>query len=171
MTDRRAFVAGVLAILVAPHAGEGQSTPRVPRVGYLSPGSTSDSRHAAVFAAFQQGLRDLGYVEGKNIIIETRFAGGTYDRLADLAAGLVRLNVDVILAYTTPAALAAQQATRTIPIVITPVIDPVATGLVATLGRPEGNVTGISLFAPEVLGKQMQLLKELVPNVSRVAFL
>jgi putative ABC transport system substrate-binding protein len=174
--DRRAFVAGTFALLAAPRAAGAQTPPNVPRVGYLSPGSASDPRRAALFGAFQQGLRDLGYLEGKNIIIETRFEGtrfaeGPYDRLSSLAVELVNLKVDVILAYSTPAAQAAQKATRAIPIVMTPIIDPVATGLVAHLGRPGGNVTGLSLMAPELLGKQMQLLKEMVPKVSRLAIL
>ena len=170
--ERRTFMALVSgSLLAAPLAAEGQAPPKVPRVGYLSIGSASDPRRAALLGAVQQGFRDLGYVEGKNIVIEARFAEGSYDRLRDLAAELVRLKVDVIVAYATPAAQAAQSATRTIPIVMAAVIDPVATGLVAGLGRPGGNITGLSLMAPEVVGKQMQLLKELVPKVSAVAVL
>jgi putative tryptophan/tyrosine transport system substrate-binding protein len=169
---RRAFL-GTLAgsLLAAPLAAEAQAPSKVPRAGYLSPGSASDPRRAALFGAFQQGLRDFGYVEGKTIRIEARFAEGNYDRLPDLAAELVRLKVDVIVAYATPAVQAAQKATRTIPIVMTAVIDPVATRLVAGLGRPGGNVTGLSMMAPEVVGKQLQLLRELLPKVVRVAVL
>jgi len=163
--------AGKNGTLSAPLAAEAQAPPKVPRVGYLSIGSASDPRRAALFGAVRQGLSDLGYVEGKNIIIEARFAEGDYDRLPGLAAELVRLKVDVIVAYATPTTQAAKNATRTIPIVMAAVIDPVATGLVAGLGRPGGNVTGLSLMAPELIGKQMQLLKELVPKVSRVAVL
>jgi putative tryptophan/tyrosine transport system substrate-binding protein len=170
--DRRRFLLTSLAgALAAPLGAGAQTSPKVPKVGYLSIGSASDPRRAAQLGAFQQGLRDLGYVEGKNILIEARFAEGSYDRLPDLAAELVRLKVDIILAYSTPAARAAQKVTKSIPIVISGVVDPVRTGLVASLGRPGANVTGLSLMAPEVIGKQMQLLKELAPKVSRVAVL
>jgi ABC-type uncharacterized transport system substrate-binding protein len=100
-------------------------------------------------AAFRLGLRDLGYMEGKNISIDVRFAENNYDRLPELAAELVRLNPDIIVAYATPAALAARNATKTIPIVMTNVVDPVATGIVSGLGRPGGNITGLSLMAPK----------------------
>jgi len=143
----------------------------VPRVGYLSIGSASDPRRVALLGAFRQGLHDLGYVEGKSILIEARFAEGSYDRLPDLAAELVRLKVDIIVAYSTPATRAAQGATGTIPIVMSGVVDPLRTGLVAGLGRPGKNVTGLSLMAPEIIGKQMQLLTELLPKLSRVAVL
>jgi ABC-type uncharacterized transport system substrate-binding protein len=125
----------------------------------------------AIEDAFRQGLHDLGYSENGNVSLETRFAEGDYDRLPGLAGELVRLKLDIIVAYSTPAAKAAVGATRTIPVVIAAVVDPVATGLVASLGRPGGNVTGLSLMAPEIVGKQMQLLKELVPRISRVAVL
>ena len=172
MMDRRAFVTALAGgLLAAPLAAEAQTSPTVPKVGYLSIGSASDPRRAAQLGAFQQGLHDLGYVVGKNILIEARFAEGSYDRLPDLAAELVRLKVDIILAYSTPATRAAQNATGAIPIVMSGVVDPLRTGLVAGLGRPGRNVTGLSLMAPEVIGKQMQLLKELVPKVSRVAVL
>ena len=137
--NRRAFI-GTLAggLLAAPLAAEAQAPQKVPRVGYLSNGSASDPRRVALLGAFQQGLRDVGYVAGKNIIIEARFAEGNYDRLPALAADLVRLKVDIIVAYSTPATQAAQKATRTIPIVMTTVVDPVATGLLVGLGRPGG---------------------------------
>jgi putative tryptophan/tyrosine transport system substrate-binding protein len=170
--NRRAFI-GTLAggLLAAPLAAEAQAPQKVPRVGYLSNGSASDPRRVALLGAFQQGLRDVGYVAGKNIIIEARFAEGNYDRLPALAADLVRLKVDIIVAYSTPATQAAQKATRTIPIVMTTVVDPVATGLLVGLGRPGANITGLSLMAPELIGKQLQLLKELIPKISRVAVL
>jgi putative ABC transport system substrate-binding protein len=148
-------------LLAAPLAAEAQMSPRV---GYLSIGSASDPRRTTLLGAFQQGLRDLGYVEGKNILIEVRFAEGDYDRIPDLAAELVRLKVDIIVAYSTVATRAAQNATTSIPIVMSAVVDPVTTGLVAGLGQPGGNVTGLSLMAPEVVGKQLQLLEELVPK-------
>ena len=157
----------VVLLLTAPLFAGAQTL----KVGYLSIGSASDPRRAALLGAFQQGLRDLGYVEGKNIRIEVRFAEGDYDRVPDLAAELVRLKVDIIVAYSTVATRAAQNVTRSIPIVMSGVVDPVTTGLVAGLGQPGGNVTGLSLMAPELVGKQLQLLKELVPKVSRVAVL
>jgi ABC-type uncharacterized transport system substrate-binding protein len=160
-----------LDLILVPLAGVAQSPPKVPRVGYLSIGSASDPRRTALSDAFRQGLRDLGYIENRSISIEDRFAEGSYDRLPDLAAELVRLRVDVIVAYSTVATKAARDATRTIPIVMSAVVDPVANGLIASLGRPGENVTGLSLMAPELIGKQMQLLQELVPKVSRVAVL
>jgi putative ABC transport system substrate-binding protein len=170
--DRRAFLGGLaLSVLVVPLAAVAQAPPKGPKVGYLSIGSASDPRRIALSDAFRQGLHGLGYIENRSISIEARFAEGSYDRLPDLAAELVRLRVDIIVAYSTPATKAARDATRTIPIVMSAVVDPVATGLVASLGRPGGNVTGLSLMAPELIGKQMQLLTELVPKVSRVAVL
>jgi putative ABC transport system substrate-binding protein len=170
--ERRTFLAmGAGSFLAAPRAVQAQAPPKVSRVGYLSTGSASDPRRVALLAAFRQGLHGLGYVEDKNIIVEVRFDEEDYDRLPALAVELVRLKVDIILAYSTPAAKAAQNATRSIPIVMSTVVDPVKTGLVAGLGRPGANVTGLSLMAPELIGKQMQLLKELVPKGSRVAVL
>jgi putative ABC transport system substrate-binding protein len=170
--ERRTFLAmGAGRFLAAPRAVQAQAPPKVSRVGYLSTGSASDPRRVALLAAFRQGLHGLGYVEDKNIIVEVRFDEEDYDRLPALAVELVRLKVDIILAYSTPAAKAAQNATRSIPIVMSTVVDPVKTGLVAGLGRPGANVTGLSLMAPELIGKQMQLLKELVPKGSRVAVL
>jgi len=121
--------------------------------------------------AFRQGLRDLGYVEGRNLVIEYRDAEGKFDRLPALAAELVALNVDVIVAPIGVAALAAKQATRTIPIVFTSVADPVTDGVVTSLARPGGNVTGLSIFNPELVGKCLQLLTQAVPGLSRVAAL
>ena len=164
-----AFVAVLaLGIFLAPLAAHAQQPARVPRIGILTPG-ISERLH--LFEAFRQGLRELGYVEGQNISLEFRSAEGNFERLPDLAAELVRLKVDVIAAFTTPASLAAKQATKTIPIVMGPVGDPVGTGLVASLARPGGNVTGLSLIAPELAGKRLQLLKEIVPGASRVAVL
>jgi putative ABC transport system substrate-binding protein len=121
--------------------------------------------------AFRQGLRELGYVEGQNIAIESRWTEGKDDRLPGLAADLVRSKVDVIVAETGAATRAAQQATRTIPIVMSTVNDPVGSGLVASLARPGGNVTGLTIMSPDLVGKQLELLKEVVPKVSRVALL
>ena len=121
--------------------------------------------------AFRQGLRDLGYIEGGNVVIESRDAEGKLERLPALAAELVALKVDVIVAPSTPAALAAKQATRTLPIVFAAVADPVARGLVTSLARPGGNVTGSSNLAPELVGKRLEQLKQAVPGVNRVAVL
>jgi putative ABC transport system substrate-binding protein len=121
--------------------------------------------------ALRQGLRELGYVEGQNIAIEFRWAEGKYDRLPGLAAELVRLKVNVIVALTPPAVQAAKQATETIPIVMTAVADPVAMGFVASLARPGRNITGLSSMQRELVGKRLELLKEVVPKVSRVALL
>jgi ABC-type uncharacterized transport system substrate-binding protein len=168
---RRAFIAVLGGLFAAPCAGIAQAPPRAPRVGYLSIGSASDPRRVALLDAFRQALDELGYAENKNISISARFAEGNYERIPDLAAELVRLRPDVIMAYSTVAARAARDATRTIPIVMSAVVDPVATGLVAGLARPGGNVTGMSLMAPEIIGKQMQLLTEVIPKLSRVAVL
>ena len=164
--DRRAFVTMVSAsILAAPLAAESQQAGKVARIGYLAP--SPEPLHEA----FRQGLRDLGYVEGRNIVIEYRDAGGKVERLPALAAELVALNVDIIVAPNTPAALAAKQATRTLPIVFAFTADPVTSGLVTSLARPGENVTGLSLFGPELTGKCLELLKQAVPGANRVAFL
>jgi putative ABC transport system substrate-binding protein len=152
-----------------PHA-VGAQTPKVPRVGYLSPSSPAGpwlTRNNA----FLQGLRELGYDEGKNIFIEYRFAEGKFDRLPDFAAELIWLKVDVIVAVVTQASLAGRNATTTIPIVMVAVSDPVGSGLVTSLQRPGGNITGIGSLTAEIVGKSLQLLNETIPNLSRVAVL
>ena len=170
--ERRTFMTLVSGgLLAAPFAAEAQPAGKVPRVGYLSPGSRSDPLRQRRFEAFRQGLRELGYVEGHNIVIESRWAEGKYDRYPALAADLVRLKVDVIVAVGGRATQDAQQATRTIPIVMSVVIDPLGSGLVASLARPGGNVTGLTIMASDLVGKQLELLKEVVPKVSRVALL
>jgi putative ABC transport system substrate-binding protein len=126
---------------------------------------------AVLFAAFREGLRELGYVEGQSIKIESRWAEGNYDRLPGLAADLVRLKVDVIVTYGTPVSQAAKRATGTIPIVMAAIIDPVASGLVTSIARPGGNLTGQSMMSPDLVAKQLEILKEVVPKVSRVAVL
>jgi putative ABC transport system substrate-binding protein len=154
--------------LFSPVAAEAQQAAKVARIGYLAINlAASPHQHEA----FRQGLRDLGYVEGRNLVIEYRDAEGKFERLPALAAELVALKVDVILAVSTPAALAAKQATRTIPIVFGGAGDPVASGLVTGLARPGGNVTGLSILAPELVGKCLEQLKQAVPGVSRVAVL
>jgi putative ABC transport system substrate-binding protein len=165
-------IAAVLLLLATPFAAvTAQPREKVPGVGYLNPGSSSDPLRQRRLEAFRQGLRELGYVDGQNIAIESRWAEGKYDRYPALAADLVRLKVDVIVAQSGAATQAAQQATRTIPIVMSLVLDPVGIGLVPSLARPGGNVTGTSFMAPDLVGKQLQLLKALDPKVSRVALL
>jgi putative ABC transport system substrate-binding protein len=158
----------LLGGLVSPITAEAQQAAKVARIGWLTPDLSGPS---LIKEAFLQGLRDLGYVEGRNVVIEYRSAEGKLERLPALAAELVSLKVDVIVAAVTAAALAAKQATRTIPIVFPAVSDPVATGLVASFARPGGNATGLSFFAPELVGKCMEVLKEAVPGVSRIAVL
>lgn len=156
-----------LGVLPAPPTTEAQ--PRKVRIGYLSGNPAADTQDA--LEAFRKGLRDLGYVEGQNLVIEYRYADAKYDQLAQLAADLVRLKVDLILTYGTPASLAAKNATSTIPIVFGAVADPVVAGIVATLPRPGGNVTGTTTSNPELSGKRLQLLKEAIPKVARIAIL
>ena len=162
----------VVGLVLAP-LGTAAAQPRekVPRVGYLTAGSHADQGRQRRFEAFRQGLRDLGYVEGQNIAIESRWAEGKSDRYPTLAADLVRLEVDVIVAVGGAASKAAQQATKTIPIVMSLVNDPLGSGLVPSLAHPAGNVTGISLMAPDLVGKQLEVLKEIVPQASRMALL
>jgi putative ABC transport system substrate-binding protein len=164
--NRRTFVAGTGAVLLAaPLAAEAQQTARI---GYLALNLDANPRYRD---AFRLGLRDLGYVEGRNLVIEYRDAEGKPERLAASAAELVALNVDVIVAPGTLAALAAKRATATIPSVLPTIGDPVADGLVKSLARPGGNVTGLSNLTGDLIGKCMQLLKEAVPGATRVAVL
>ncbi len=156
-----------LGILAAPLGAGAQAAERVPRIGYLAAGSRDD----LLEGAFRQGLRELGYVEGQTIAIEYRYAEGRLDRLPNLAAELVGLKVDVIVVGGTHAAGAVREVTRTIPVVMGAGGDPVAAGIVASLARPGGNVTGFSFMSPDLGGKRLQLLKEAVPKVSRVAVL
>ncbi len=156
----------VIAFLSVGASADAQQTKRIPRIGILRLGSPPD----LFIEAFRQGLRDLGYVEGKNILIEYRYAEGKADRLPNLAAELVRIKSDVIVTADTPPIRAARNATREIPIVMAVVADPVAAGLVASLARPGGNITGLSTLAPELDGKRLELLKETLPKVTRVAW-
>jgi len=144
-----------------------QQGAKIPRIGLLRTGSSPDP----LVDAFRQGLQELGYVEGKNIIIEYRWAEGRNERLPDLAADLVRLKVDVIAVGGNSGIRAAKKATTTIPIVMTSVGDPVSLGLVASLARPGGNITGLSQMSPDLTGKRLELLKEILPKVTRVAFI
>jgi putative ABC transport system substrate-binding protein len=167
--DRRAFISTLAGgLLAAPLAAGAQQTGKVPRIGYLAANLEADAHRAE---AFRRGLSDLGYVERQNILIEYRSAEGHPERLPTLAAELVRLKVDVLVSDSTPPSLAAKQATRTIPIVFASVADAVGSGLVATLARPGGNITGLSFLGPETVAKCLQLLKEVVPGITQVAVL
>jgi putative ABC transport system substrate-binding protein len=161
-------LAVVLAVsfILAPLVGEPQPAGKVARVGWLntaSPGSLDE--------AFRSSIRQLGYVEGQNIAIEWRWVEGRFDRLPSVAADLANRNVDIIVAGGTPAALVARKTTVTIPIVMVVAADPVAAGLVTSLGRPGGNITGVTRISPELAGKRLELLKETLPKLSRVAIL
>jgi putative ABC transport system substrate-binding protein len=167
--NRRKFIALVGGAVAWPMGVRAQQqTGTVPRIGYLGSGTAAPG----LLEAFRQGLRELGWVEGQNILIEYRYAEGQYDRLPGLADELVRLRVDVIAASPTPAALAAKNATETIPIVGISFDNPVQHGLVARLARPGGNVTGLSYsVGPEIFGKDLELLREVIPEVRHVAVL
>ena len=168
--DRRAFITGAIGFLAAPLAARAQPAGKAYRIGFL--GGTSRTANTSMTNAFSQGLRELGYVEGQNVTIDYRYAEGKYERFPDYVNELVRLKVDVIVAVPTAAALAAKNATGTIPIVTVAVFDPVESGLVASLARPGTNVTGLTLIAgPEIVSKYLELLKESVPKASRVAVL
>jgi putative tryptophan/tyrosine transport system substrate-binding protein len=168
MTSRRVFLAGAVTTLAAPLAAEAQAG-KIYRIGVLSPLRRPSE---AFLAGFWAPLAALGWVEGQNFVFEARYAEGDYDRFPAMAADIVRLQVDLIVAYGERAALAAKEATTTIPIVMAFVNSPVQLGLAASLARPGGNVTGLTdEITPEILGKQLQLLKEAVPMVSRVAIL
>jgi len=169
--DRRRFIGTVASgLLAAPLAAEAQQAAKIARIGYLNVNAAS--ANPRLFEAFRQGLRDLGYVEGRNLLIEFRSTEGKSERLQVLAAELVTLRIDVfVTGGGTLAALAAQRATGSIPIVFNSVGDPVASGLVASLARPGANITGLSLLFPELVGKCLELLKQAVPGVGRVAVL
>jgi putative tryptophan/tyrosine transport system substrate-binding protein len=169
MITRRRFMATSAALLAAPLGAEAQSTGKVWQIGFL--GSTSPKSHGTFLDAFRESLRERGYVEGKNVTIEYRWAESDYGRLPALSAELVRLNVDLILTHGTPGARAAKAATTTIPIVVAVIGDAVATGLVQSLARPGGNVTGSSFSFPELNAKRLEMLKEALPSLKRVAVL
>ena len=170
--DRRTFVAQSLALIAAsPRVAFAQGRPiQPPRIGYLLTVPLSE-KPSADRMAFLEGLRHLGYVDGQSIVIEYRAAAGNLELLPDLAAELVDLNVGVIVASGLQAVLADKQATKTTPIVMVAAVDPVATGLVASLARPGGNISGLTLSLPELGGKRVELLKEVSPRVSRIAVL
>ena len=160
------FVLGGMLVMLCSSA-QGQQPNKVARIGYLAAVSRTGMSHLT--EAFLQGLRELGYVEGENIVIEYRWADGKFERLPELAAELVRLKVDLIVAAVTQASLAAKNATGTIPIVMVAVANPVDSGIIASLARPGANITGTSVMNDEVVGKQLELLKEALPTISRVA--
>jgi putative ABC transport system substrate-binding protein len=160
------ILVAVVLLAVAVTADAQQPT-KVPRIGYLT--ASSPSTNPGRVEAFQQGLRELGYVEGKNIVIEFRYAEGKLDRLPALVAELVRLKVDIIVSGGPAATRPAKEAISTIPIVMGFDNDPVGNGFIASLARPGGNITGLSTLAPEISGKQLELLKEIIPRLSRVA--
>jgi putative ABC transport system substrate-binding protein len=157
----------MLSLTLAPHVIEAQQAGKMYRVGVLSP----EAHPPGLFEAFTERLHELGYAEGKNIVLESRQAEGRHERLPVLAKELVRLRVDVIVAVNTPAVQAAKNATTEIPIVMSRISDPVKTGLIPSFSRPGGNVTGLSFQPEETSVKRLQLLKEAVPSVSRVAAL
>ena len=171
-TGRQRWV-GIIALLVAclelAGSGEAQQKAKVPRIGFLGAGSRSSV--AARIAAFQQGLRERGYVEGKTIIVEYRFGDGKVDHLSEQAAELVRLKVNVIVSAGSQATRPAKEATTTIPIVMAQDNDPVGSGFVASLASPGGNVTGLANLTTELSGKQLELLKEIMPKLTRLAVL
>jgi len=166
---RRAFIRGLAgAVMLPPMAADAETPAKARRIGLMM--STTPVAASHIVAAFADGLRELGHVEGKNVVFEYRWAEGKPERFAEMAADLVRQKVDVIVASSQAPALAAKRATKTIPIVMVNATDPVEVGLVASLARPGGNVTGLSQqLTPEIRAKQVQLLKEALPKVSRVA--
>jgi len=166
---RRTFLATLGGAAAWPLVSRAQQPAKLPTIGFL--GATTPSADGQRFAAFVQRLRELGWIEGRNIAIEVRWAQGRSERIAEIAAELVRLKVDVILTHTTPPVLAAKQATSVIPIVFATAGDPVGTGVVASLARPGGNVTGLSSQATDTVGKRLELLREVMPGLRRLAIL
>ena len=170
--NRREALLVLLALGTMPRASFAQPPGKVWRIGFLAPLSRSTpSRPDVYYDAFVQGIRELGYVEGKNLAIEWRFADGKFERLPGLAAELVRVNVDVIVTHSTPATQALQRATSTIPIVFAVAVDPVGSGFAASLARPAGNITGLSVIDVDLGPKRLELLKTMLPALSRVAVL
>jgi len=169
-TASRLALTAIALLITAAFAADAQTPGRVYRIGYIQTAAPDEQEHLA--RALEEGLRELGYVEGRNIVFERRFAGGKQERLPDLAAELARLNVDVIVTGSNPVIAAVKQATATIPVVMTVSRDPVGSGFIASLARPGGNITGLTNDAgPEIVGKYLELLKEAVPRASRVALL
>jgi putative ABC transport system substrate-binding protein len=170
MTTRSIVVLLVGLALAAVHPAEAQQAKKVPRIGFMS--ATGDPQTpGAQLAAFRQGLRNLGYIEGKSILVEYRYAEGNQDRIPGLVAELVQLNVEVLVVGAQASIRAAKQATKTIPIVMVSSVDPVTAGLVNSLARPGGNITGLARLTRELSGKRLELLKEVAPGIKRVGVL
>ena len=168
--ERRTFLIALgSGLLAAPLAAHAQQPARVARIGYLATGPLESPEQRSVLDAFRQGLRELGSLEGQNIVVEVRHADGKIEWFPSRASELVRLKPDLIVAANTPAARAAQKATTTIPIVVPVMGDPVGDGLVANLARPGGNITGLTFIGPQLVPKRVALLKEALPTVARVA--
>jgi putative ABC transport system substrate-binding protein len=167
--NRRKFLVATAGLLAAPLAAEAQPVGKVYRIGFL--GNSTAALEANLVGPFREGLHERGYVEGRDLTIEYRWAEGAYERFPALVAELIALKPDVIVTAGTPAALAVKRATRTIPVVMAAVGDPLGTGLVKSLARPEGNLTGLVAIASDLEGKRLELLTQIVPKLSSVAFL
>ncbi|OFZ84974.1 MAG: hypothetical protein A2W21_12910, partial [Betaproteobacteria bacterium RBG_16_66_20] len=166
---RRDLLVAAGVLVAAPLAARAQQAARVPRIGFL--GNSTAALEANLVGPFREGLRDLGYVEGRNVLIEYRWAEGRYERFPALIAELAALKVDVIVTAGTPAVLAVKKTAASVPLVMVAVGDPVGTGIVASLRRPGGNITGLTSIAQELEGKRLQLLREMIPNLSHIAVL
>jgi putative ABC transport system substrate-binding protein len=166
---RRAFIAALGSAAAWPYVARAQQPGKVARIGFL--GAASASAYARQVEGFRSGLRDLSYIEGSNIVIVYRWAEGKYERIPELAASLVRSNVDVIVTHGTPGTLAARRATTTVPIVVASIGDPIATGVIASVAWPGGNITGLSWFGPQLEAKRVELLKDVKPRLVEVAYL
>lgn len=171
MRRRLLLAIAMIAVAALSLTARAQPSAKVWRIGFLGPGVSKASSSAARMEALRDGLRERGYVEGRNMLLEIRWAEGDYDRLPGLADELVRLKMDLLVTYGTPGAIAAKNATRSIPIVVASASDPVATGIVPSLARPGGNLTGMSVFSPAETAKRLELLKDAFPQVRRVALL
>src|SRR3989442_12053944 len=158
----------IMVLSMGAAIAEARQSKKVPRIGFVSPRSSGPDFRTD---AFRHGLRELGYVEGKNILVEYRYAEGSPERLPELAGELVRLKVDIIVTSSVPRVRAAKNASKNTPVVIASAADPVASGLVASLARPGENVTGLSMLAPEIGGKRLEIIKETLPKVRRVGIL
>jgi len=167
--NRRDAALALLLVVAAPVAAWGQPAERLFRVGFL--GNSNAALEANLVGPFREGLRDLGYVEGRNVLIEYRWAEGRYERLPTLIAELIALKADVIVTAGTPATLAVKKATTTVPLVMVAVGDPVGTGIVPSLSQPGGNITGLTSISPELDGKRLELLREIIPDISHFAML
>jgi putative ABC transport system substrate-binding protein len=165
---RREFITLLGGTVALPLAAQGQQSGKVPRVGFM--GNSTEALEANLVGPLREGLRELGYHDGLNIAVEYRWAEGKYERFPALVAELLAVPVDVIVTAGTPATLAVKKATSTVPLVMIAVGDPVGTGIVPSLARPGGNITGLSSIAPDLEGKRLELLREVVPKLSHVAF-